>query len=188
MIFVLTPRHRLRSSRISLRRWNAGTCGRRSASTGARSWTDSTLSGAARVRALGGVRSGGSTEEIPGRTGGAGCRRQAGGTRTDGRLVAPPSGRGPSQRQDAVAYMQALSVAAGNAGALQFARDHAKAVARRVRQRARPDGDRRGGAAKVRVIRSPAGLAIAVLPFLNLRPNGKTSTSAMGWPRNSPAR
>jgi len=70
----------------------------------------------------------------------------------------------------AVAYMQALRVAAGNAGALQFARDHA----RRLRDEfdSEPDPVLTAAAERLKSTASaaPAGPSIAVLPFLNLTP------------------
>ena len=76
----------------------------------------------------------------------------------------------PLNARIAVAYMQALRVAAGSAGALQFARDHAK----RLREEfdTEPDPLLTAAAERLRVSSSaaPGGLAIAVLPFLNLTP------------------
>ncbi len=76
----------------------------------------------------------------------------------------------PLNARTAVAYMQALRVAAGNAGALQFARDHAK----RLREEFDSEPDPVLAAAAERLksasCGAPAGPSIAVLPFLNLTP------------------
>ena len=76
----------------------------------------------------------------------------------------------PLNARIAVAYMQALRVAAGSAGALQFARDHAKRL--RDEFDVEPDPLLTAAAERLRVSSSaaPAGLTIAVLPFLNLTP------------------
>lgn len=76
----------------------------------------------------------------------------------------------PLNARIAVAYMQALRVAAGNAGALQFARDHAKRL--RDEFDSEPDPLLTAAAERLKSVSSaaPAGLTIAVLPFLNLTP------------------
>jgi TolB-like protein len=77
----------------------------------------------------------------------------------------------PLNARTAVAYMEALSVAAGPAGALQFARDYT----RRLRDEfdSEPDPVVMGTAERLRSASSatPIGPAIAVLPFLNLTPD-----------------
>jgi TolB-like protein len=77
----------------------------------------------------------------------------------------------PLNARTAVAYMEALSVAAGHAGALQFARDYGK----RLRDEFDSDPDPAVTAAADRLrnasCASPTGPAIAVLPFLNLTPD-----------------
>lgn len=77
----------------------------------------------------------------------------------------------PLNARTAVAYMEALSVAAGHAGALQFARDYAK----RLRDEFDSDPDPAVMAAAERLRNAssagPIGPAIAVLPFLNLTPD-----------------
>jgi serine/threonine-protein kinase len=77
----------------------------------------------------------------------------------------------PLNARTAVAYMQALSVAAGHAGALQFARDYGK----RLREEFDSDPDPAVVAAAERLRNASTagrtGPAIAVLPFLNLTPD-----------------
>jgi TolB-like protein/Tfp pilus assembly protein PilF len=77
----------------------------------------------------------------------------------------------PLNARTAVAYMEALSVAAGHAGALQFARDYGK----RLRDEFDSDPDPAVTAAAERLRNAasagPTGPAIAVLPFLNLTPD-----------------
>jgi serine/threonine-protein kinase len=76
----------------------------------------------------------------------------------------------PLNARVAVAHLQALGVAAGNAGALQFVRDYAK----RLREEFDSEPDPAVTAAAERLKRiassSAAGPAIAVLPFVNLTP------------------
>ena len=77
----------------------------------------------------------------------------------------------PLNARTAVAYMEALAVAAGHAGALQFARDYGK----RLRNEFDSDPDPAVMAAAERLRNAssagPTGPAIAVLPFLNLTPD-----------------
>jgi TolB-like protein/Flp pilus assembly protein TadD len=77
----------------------------------------------------------------------------------------------PLNARTAVAYMEALSVAAGHAGALQFARDYGN----RLRDEFDSDPDPAVMAAAERLRNAasagPTGPAIAVLPFLNLTPD-----------------
>jgi TolB-like protein len=77
----------------------------------------------------------------------------------------------PLNARTAVAYMQALSVAAGHAGALQFARDYTKRL--RGEFDSDPDPAVMAAAERLRNASSagPTGTAIAVLPFLNLTPD-----------------
>jgi TolB-like protein len=77
----------------------------------------------------------------------------------------------PLNSRVAVGYMRALSVAAGNAGALQFARDHAKRL--RDEFDTEPDPVVTAAAERLRCASSaaPTGTSIAVLPFLNLTPD-----------------
>ncbi len=76
----------------------------------------------------------------------------------------------PLNARTAVAYMEALSVAAGNAGALQFARDYGK----RLREEfdSEPDPQVTAAAERLRVAACtrPPGVTLAVLPFRNLTP------------------
>lgn len=76
----------------------------------------------------------------------------------------------PLNARTAVAYMQALSIAAGNAGALQFARAYGK----RLRDEFDSDPDPAVTAAVERLKSAGSAVAntpaIAVLPFLNLSP------------------
>jgi adenylate cyclase len=77
----------------------------------------------------------------------------------------------PLNARTAVAYMEALSVAAGHAGALQFARDYGK----RLKDEFDSDPDPAVIAAAERLRNASSagatGPAIAVLPFLNLTPD-----------------
>jgi adenylate cyclase len=77
----------------------------------------------------------------------------------------------PLNARTAVAYMEALSVAAGHAGALQFVRDYGK----RLREEFDSDPDPAVTAAAERLrnvsCAGPTGPTIAVLPFLNLSPD-----------------
>lgn len=76
----------------------------------------------------------------------------------------------PLNARTAVAYMEALSVAAGNAGALQFAREYGK----RLREEFDSDPDPQVTAAAERLRMAactrPPGVTLAVLPFRNLTP------------------
>jgi serine/threonine-protein kinase len=76
----------------------------------------------------------------------------------------------PLNARIAVAYLETLRVAAGNAGALQFARDYAK----RLREEfdSEPDPTVVAAVERLKSISSAmtAGPSIAVLPFLNLTP------------------
>jgi len=77
----------------------------------------------------------------------------------------------PLNARTAVAYMEALSVAAGSAGALQFTRDYR----RRLREEfdSEPDPLVMVAAERLQSMASAAtiGPAIAVLPFVNLSPD-----------------
>jgi TolB-like protein len=77
----------------------------------------------------------------------------------------------PLNARTAIAYMEALGVAAGHAGAVQFARDYT----RRLRDEFDSDPDPAVLAAAERQrsasFAGSAGLSIAVLPFLNLSPD-----------------
>ena len=77
----------------------------------------------------------------------------------------------PLNARTAVAYMEALSVAAGHAGAQQFARDYTKRL--RDEFDSEPDPAVTAAAERLRNTSSasPTGPAIAVLPFLNLTPD-----------------
>ena len=77
----------------------------------------------------------------------------------------------PLNARTAVAYMEALGVAAGLAGALQFARDYGKRL--RDEFDSEPDPAVMAAAERLRNVSSasPTGTAIAVLPFLNLTPD-----------------
>jgi serine/threonine-protein kinase len=77
----------------------------------------------------------------------------------------------PLNARTAVAYMEALGVAAGHAGALQFARDYGKRL--RAEFDSDPDPAVTAAAERLRIASSagPTGPAIAVLPFLNLTPD-----------------
>ena len=77
----------------------------------------------------------------------------------------------PLNARTAVAYMEALGVAAGHAGALQFARDYGKRL--RSEFDSDPDPAVMAAAERLRNASSagPTGPAIAVLPFLNLTPD-----------------
>jgi TolB-like protein len=76
----------------------------------------------------------------------------------------------PLNARVAATYIQALSVAAGNAGALQFVRDYCKRL--RDEFDSEPDSTVIAAAERLRSAASAAapGPAIAVLPFLNLTP------------------
>jgi len=76
----------------------------------------------------------------------------------------------PLNARIAVAYMRALSIAAGNAGALQFALEYGQRL--RDEFDSEPDPVVTAAAERLKSTSSspPAGPAIAVLPFLNLTP------------------
>jgi TolB-like protein len=76
----------------------------------------------------------------------------------------------PLNARIAATYIQALSVAAGNAGALQFMRDYCKRLKEEFDSE--PDPTVIAAAERLRSAASaaPVGPAIAVLPFLNLTP------------------
>ena len=77
----------------------------------------------------------------------------------------------PLNARVAVAYIGALSVAAGNAGALQFVREYGKRL--REEFESEPDPLVISAAERLRSAAAapPSGPAIAVLPFLNLTPD-----------------
>ena len=77
----------------------------------------------------------------------------------------------PLNARTAVAYMEALNVAAGGAGALQFAREYAKRL--RDEFETEPDPTVTAASERLRHAAStyPSGPSIAVLPFLNLTPD-----------------
>jgi TolB-like protein len=77
----------------------------------------------------------------------------------------------PLNARIATSYIQALGVAAGNAGALQFVRDYCKRL--REEFESEPDPTVMAAAERLRATASAAaaGPAIAVLPFLNLSPD-----------------